>query len=201
MPEILKKCERFLCGCLIFSLVSNLAHCQESAEKRDTLREAVVRADRNAFKRTKIGFERLDKSRIDNGFALFSGPDVIKTVQNLPGVVSGPELFSGLYVHGGDGADNLFLLDGIPVFQTGHIGGLFSTFNPDIIHSVDFYKSGFPARYGGRLSSIVDVRTGDGDIYEYHGNVSIALLDGRVHFGGPIVKSKSSFSVRCAEVG
>lgn len=195
MPEILKKCERFLCGCLIFSLVSNLAHCQESAEKRDTLREAVVRADRNAFKRTKIGFERLDKSRIDNGFALFSGPDVIKTVQNLPGVVSGPELFSGLYVHGGDGADNLFLLDGIPVFQTGHIGGLFSTFNPDIIHSVDFYKSGFPARYGGRLSSIVDVRTGDGDIYEYHGNVSIALLDGRVHFGGPIVKSKSSFSV------
>ena len=184
---------------LLMSLFSAFAcydvHAQETAEKADTLREAVVRADRNAVKRTRIGFERLDKSRIDNGFALFSGPDVIKTLQNLPGVSSGTELFSGLYVHGGDGTDNLFMLDGVPVYQSGHIGGLFSTFNPSAIQSVDFYKSGFPAYYGGRLSSIVDVRTSDGDFYGYHGDFSLSILDGRAHYEGPIVKSKASFSV------
>lgn len=164
-------------------------------EKADTIREAVVRADKNAIKKTRIGFERLDKSKIDNGFALFSGPDVIKTLQNLPGVSSGTELFSGLYVHGGDGADNLFMLDGVPVYQAGHIGGIFSTFNPSVIRTVDFYKSGFPASYGGRLSSIVDVMTADGDFYGYHGDFSLAFLDGRVHFEGPIVKSKSSFNI------
>ena len=66
---------------------------------------------------------------------------------------------SGLYVHGGEGSDNLFLLDGVPMYQISHLGGLFSSFNTDVVDHLDFYKSGFPARYGGRMSSVVDVTT------------------------------------------
>lgn len=113
----------------------------------------------------------------------------------LPGVTSGTELISGLYVHGGSNDGNLFLLDGNPLYQVNHLGGIFSAFNTDIIKTVDFYKSGFPARYGGRLSSIVDVRTNDGDMQAFHGTFSIGLLDGRIQLEGPIVKNKTSFNI------
>ena len=127
--------------------------------------------------------------------AFFSSPDVIKTLQNLPGVASGTELLSGLYVHGGTGSDNLFLLDGVPLYNVSHLAGLFSSFNTDVVESLDFYKSGFPARYGGRLSSVVDVKTRDGDFEDYHGVFSIGLIDGRLQYEGPIVKGKTSFNV------
>lgn len=107
---------------------------------------------------------------------MFSSPDVVKALQNLPGVAFGTELTSGLYVHGGNNDENLFLLDGTPLYQINHLGGLFSAFNIDIIKNIEFYKSGFPARYGGCLSSVVDVRTNDGDMKEHHGAFSIGLL-------------------------
>ena len=137
----------------------------------------------------------MDGRKFNSGFAFLSSPDVIKTLQNLPGVASGTELLSGLYVHGGTGNDNLFLLDGVPLYQVSHMAGLFSSFNSDVIESVDFYKSGFPARYGGRLSSVVDVKTRDGDFEKYRGVFSIGLIDGRLQFEGPIVKGKTSFNV------
>src|SRR5574344_1952434 len=68
----------------------------------------------------------------------------------------------GLYVRGGDGSDNLFLIDGVPMYQVTHLIGLFSSFNTDVVQNVDFYKGGFPARYGGRLSSVVDVSVNEG---------------------------------------
>ena len=105
------------------------------------------------------------------------------------------ELLSGLYVHGGTGNDNLFLLDGVPLYNVSHLAGLFSSFNTDVVESLDFYKSGFPARYGGRLSSVVDVKTRDGDFEDYHGVFSIGLIDGRLQYEGPIVKGKTSFNV------
>ena len=95
----------------------------------------------------------------------------------------------------GTGTDNLFLLDGVPLYQVSHLAGLFSSFNTDVVESVDFYKSGFPARYGGRLSSVVDVRTREGDFEEYHGLFSIGLIDGRFQYEGPIVRGKTSFNV------
>lgn len=79
--------------------------------------------------------------------------------------------------------------------QVSHLGGVFSAFNTDVIKNIDFYKSGFPARYGGRLSSVVDVRTNDGDMAEYHGSFSMGLLDGRIQFEGPIIKNRTSFSI------
>ena len=105
------------------------------------------------------------------------------------------ELMSGLYVHGGDGSDNLFMLDGVPLFQVSHLAGLFSSFNTDIIRSVDFYKSGFPARYGGKISSVVDVRTRDGSMEEFGGSFSIGLIDGRIALGGPIIRNRLSYDV------
>ena len=83
---------------------------------------------------------------------------------------------SGLYVHGGDGNDNLFLLDGVPLYNITHFGGLFSSFNTDVVDNLDFYKSGFPARYGGRVSSIVDIRTNDGNMKETHGTIGVGAL-------------------------
>ncbi|MCF0172276.1 MAG: TonB-dependent receptor plug domain-containing protein, partial [Bacteroidales bacterium] len=163
---------------------------------KDTLHAANIISDKNTFDNsTQTGLMRIDGSKFRTGYAVFNSPDVIKTLQMLPGVASGTELLSGFYVRGGTGSDNLFLLDGVPLYQVSHLGGLFSSFNADIVGSTDFYKSGFPARYGGRLSSVVDVTTAPGDMYEYHGSFSIGLIDGRIQYEGPIVKGKTSFNM------
>ena len=165
-------------------------------EKQDTIREARITSDRaSAVAKTQTGHKRLDKLDFIYGNVAFSSPDIIKSLQNLPGVSAGTELMSGLYVHGGEGSDNLFLLDGVPMYQISHLGGLFSSFNTDVVGGLDFYKSGFPARYGGRMSSVVDVSTRDGDFEEFHGSFMIGLIDGRLQFEGPIIKGKTSFNV------
>ena len=144
---------------------------------------------------TQTGLTKLDGAAFNRAFAIFSAPDVLKTLQALPGVASGTELLSSLYVHGGDGTDNLFLLDGVPLYQICHLGGIFSSFNTDVIENLDFYKSGFPARYGGRTSSVVDVQTRDGNFEKYKGVFSLGLIEGRAQIEGPIVKGKTSFNV------
>ena len=109
-------------------------------ELRDTLNESVITAlaarDLNT---TQTGFEKIDGKTFNQGFAILSSPAVIKTLQQLPGVASGTELLSGMYVRGGDGADNLYLLAGVPLYQVSHLVGLFSSFNTDVVESVDFY--------------------------------------------------------------
>ena len=166
------------------------------AEKRDSIVEAKITADRTAGEttRSQTGHKRLEELDFIFGNVFLSSPDIIKALQNLPGVNAGTELMSGLYVHGGEGSDNLFLLDGVPMYQVSHLGGLFSSFNTDVVGHLDFYKSGFPARYGGRMSSVVDITTRDGDFDEYHGTFMIGLIDGRLHFEGPIVKGRTSFT-------
>ena len=164
-------------------------------EKQDTLETSYVTAVKEKMRNTtQTGLVRLDGDKLRSTVAVFGTPDIIKSLQMLPGVAAGNELMSGLYVHGGDGADNLFLLDGIPLYSISHFGGFFSSFNTDVVENLDFYKSGFPARYGGRLSSVVDVETSEGSMKEYHGNVSLGLIDGRIHFEGPIVKDRTSFN-------
>jgi len=164
-------------------------------EQHDTLNESVVTAVVDTKRNTtQTGLKRIDSRDLNSGFALFSTPDVIKTLQMLPGVSSGTELLSGFYVHGGDGSDNLFLLDGVPIYQVSHLLGLFSSFNTDVIGNIDFYKSGFPARYGSKMSSIVDVTTRDGDFNDHHGLFAIGLMDGRFQLEGPIWKGKTSFN-------
>lgn len=184
----------FLTLCSLFALSAGVVSAAGGTEEaRDTLDRAVVTAQKSPLAFT--GLKRLDAGDLLEGVAVLGTPDVVKVLQNLPGVASGMELVSGLYVHGGDGSDNLFLLDGVPLFQVSHLGGLFSSFNTDVIRSIDFYKSGFPARYGGKLSSVVDVTTRDGSMEEFGGSVSVGLIDGRVNLNGPIVRNKLSYDI------
>ena len=160
------------------------------------LKEVVVTEDMNSpVLTTQTGKRTFTPKDINNGFALLSSPDLVKTIQRISGVTSGVDFVSGMYVHGGGSDENLFLLDGTPLYQTNHSLGLFSAFNSDIIKNVDFYKSGFPARYSGRVSSITDVRTRDGNMEQVHGTASLGLLDGRIQVEGPISKNRTSFNV------
>ena len=168
----------------------------QEVEQHDTLNTSYVTAVKEKMRNTtQTGLTRLDGDKLRSGVAVFGTPDIIKSLQMLPGVAAGNELMSGLYVHGGDGNDNLFLLDGVPLYNISHFGGFFSSFNTDVVDNLDFYKSGFPARYGGRLSSVVDVETSEGNMNEYHGNVSLGLIDGRIQVEGPIIKDRTSFNV------
>ncbi len=121
--------------------------------------------------------------------------DVIKSLQLMPGVAAGTEGVAGMYVRGGNLDENLYLVDGNPLYHVNHLGGIFSTFNPEAVKTMDFYKGSFPARYGGRLSSVVDVRMNDGSMRDFSGTASIGLISSRFHLQGPIVKDKTSFSV------
>ncbi len=167
----------------------------EAETVRDTLAEARIISERFMRTRTQTGLKKIDGREFSKGYATLSSPDLVKTLHSYTGVQAGTEMLSGLYVHGGTGRDNLFLLDGVPLYQINHLAGLFSSFNTDIVDNVDFYKSGFSAKYGGRLSSVVDVSLKDGDFEKYEGTFSIGLLDGRLQFGGPIIKGKTSFNV------
>lgn len=116
--------------------------------------------------------------------------DILKAIQLLPGVQSGTEGSAGLYVRGGGPDGNLILLDGVPLYSVNHMLGFFSVFNADAVKNVTLYKGNFPARYGGRLSSIIDVRQKDGDAYGYHGNLTVGLIATKLSVEGPIYWKK-----------
>ncbi|MEM9857039.1 MAG: TonB-dependent receptor [Bacteroidota bacterium] len=127
--------------------------------------------------------------------ALFGEPDIIKTIQMLPGVASAGEGTSAFFVRGGSADQNLILIDEAPIYDPSHLFGLFSVFNADVIKESELYKGGIPARFGGRLSSILEVRTKDGNNKELEGAGGIGTLASRFTLQGPIKKDKSSFIV------
>lgn len=126
---------------------------------------------------------------------IFGEADVLKVIQLLPGVQSGTEGSTGIYVRGGGPDQNLFLLDGVPVYNANHLFGFMSVFNPDAVKSVQLYKGGFPARYGERLSSVIDIRMKEGNERELHGNFAVGLISSKVSLEGPIIKDKTSFVI------
>lgn len=127
--------------------------------------------------------------------SLASESDLNLYLQMTPGVSCAGDGNSNLYVRGGGHDQNLFLLDNMPLFHVSHFGGFFSTFNTDMINSATLYKGGFPARHGGRLSSVVDVHTYDGDLYDFNGKATIGLMFCKVALNGPITKGKLSYNV------
>ena len=168
-----------------------------SLEQSNQLNEVTVtaRAIDNNVKGTQMSTIDLPVMQLKKVPALFGETDVIKALQLLPGVQSGTEGSAGMYVRGGGPDENLILLDGVPLYNVNHAAGFFSAFNADAIKNVTLYKGNFPARFGGRLSSVVDVRMKDGDMYEYHGNLSIGLIASKVSVEGPIIKGKTSFNL------
>ena len=161
-----------------------------------SLEEAVVTAPRESgIASTRMGAIEVPVAAVKSVPALFGEADVLKTIQLLPGVQGGTEGFSGLYVRGGGPDENLLLLDGIPLYHAEHMLGIFSVFQPEAVKKVTLYKGSFPARYGGRISGIVDVRTNDGNLYETHGSVGVSMIGEKLHIEGPVWKGKTSYSL------
>ncbi|SHM75983.1 Outer membrane receptor proteins, mostly Fe transport [Chitinophaga sp. CF418] len=126
---------------------------------------------------------------------LLGEPDLLKALQMMPGVKQGTEGSSALLIRGGTPDQNLILLDGAPLYHPMHLLGIFSTFNTSVLKDVTLYKGAFPARYGGRLSSVVDISTKDGNMYEHHGDFSVGLLSTQLTLEGPIQKGKTSYVI------
>ncbi len=126
---------------------------------------------------------------------LFGEVDIIKALQYTPGVQSGGEAKSNLYVRGGSPDQNLILLDDVPLYYVGHFAGFFSVFNADAINDVKLIKGGFPAEYGSRLSSVLDIKMKEGDMFERKIQGTIGLLSSKVSISAPLLKNKSSFIV------
>ncbi len=125
--------------------------------------------------------------------ALFGEVDIIKNIQMLPGVVTAGEGTSSFFVRGGSADQNLILIDEAPIYDPSHLGGMVSVFNADVIKESELYKGGIPARFGGRLSSILEVRTRDGNNKRFSAAGGIGTLASRLLVEGPISKDKSSF--------
>lgn len=119
--------------------------------------------------------------------------DLLKVLQLLPGVQSGGEGTSGLYVRGGSPDQNLMLLDGVPLYSVNHLFGFFSVFNADAVKNMSITKGGFPARFGGRLSSILEIYMKDGHMKEYHADATVSIIASKLTVEGPIVEDKASF--------
>ena len=160
------------------------------------IREATVVAQKDAgIQSSYLGSIDIPLVHIQRTPVLFGEADVLKAIQLMPGVQGGNEGFTGLYVRGGGPDENLILLDGVPIYNVDHMLGILSVFQTEAVKKVTLYKGSFPARYGGRVSSIVDIRTNDGNMKETHGSIGVGALTEKFHLEGPIIKDKLSYSL------
>ncbi|MEX2590831.1 MAG: TonB-dependent receptor [Chitinophagales bacterium] len=166
----------------------------DAAIMKDEVVISGERQDKNV-ESTEISTVELSMKSVKSIPALFGEVDVLKAIQFLPGVQSAGEGSSGFYVRGGGPDQNLILLDQAVVYNTGHLFGFFSVFNSDALKNVKLIKGGMPARYGGRLSSVVDITMKDGNSKEYQVEGGIGVIASRLTVQGPIVKDKASFIV------
>jgi len=143
----------------------------------------------------QMGVDKLYPDDIKNIPVFMGEKDIIRTIELLPGVKSTGDANTGFYVRGGGSDQNLILLDGATVYNASHLFGFFSTFNSDAIKDINLYKGGMPAQYGGRLSSVLDVKMDDGSNKSYGVEGGIGLISSRIKIDGPIVKDKSSFMI------
>ncbi|MDE7155819.1 MAG: TonB-dependent receptor, partial [Muribaculaceae bacterium] len=164
---------------------------------QNMLSEAVVQGTRHDFgvRSPQMSAVELSGAQLKNVPMVFGEPDLLKTIQRLPGVQSGKEGNSGIMVRGGGYDQNQLMLDGTMLYSTEHMKGFVTAVNPDMISSMAFYRGAFPALYGGRLSSVIDIATTEGDFETYHGAISAGLMIGRFNVSGPIVKGKTSFAL------
>ncbi len=148
----------------------------------------------NSLKRT-TGNLFLTGKELETIPGLFGERDILKSLQLMPGIQQGREGTSGIFVRGGDRGQNLILLDGVPVYNVNHLWGIFSVFTPEAVKSVDVYKGGFPARYGGRLSSVIDIRLKEGNLNNTKYDFTIGTIAAKALLEGPITKGKSSYLI------
>lgn len=187
----------YLSDTLAVSLDRNHSVIIRLTPDSDALQAVVVRSVRKNANVTQalMGVQELTTEDIKNVPVLFGEKDVLKTLQLLPGVQSTGDGSSGFTVRGGSSSQNLILLDEAVVYNPDHLLGFFSTFNSDAIKDVTLYKGGEPAQYGGRLSSVVDIRMNDGNNQRFGVSGGLGLIDSHLNFEGPIVKDQGSFTI------
>lgn len=169
------------------SLSQTLTRLEEfivSGEKKD-----------NNISKIQMGVEKINMREINNIPVIFGEKDILKTIQLLPGVKSAGEGNSGFYVRGGNADQNLILLDEATVYNASHLLGFFSVFNADALKDVTLYKGSQPAEYGGRLSSVLDIRMKDGNDKKFGVEGGIGLISSRLKIEGPVIKNKGSFTI------
>ena len=159
----------------------------------ELLNEVVVTAEAQIEETTEMSLIRVPIKQIASLPALMGETDVMKVLQLLPGVQSGVEGSSGVYVRGGGPDQNLILLDGVPVYNASHLFGAFSVFNTEAINNIELIKGGFPARYGGRLSSVIDITMKEGNKKKMKASGSLGLISSQITVDGPIKDENTTF--------
>jgi hypothetical protein len=165
-------------------------------EEVPTLKTVVVVAEKNSnTRRMQMGVEKLTAKDIKKVPVLLGEPDILRVVMSLPGVTSVSEASTGFNVRGGSADQNLVLYNDATIYNPSHLFGFFSAFNAESVKSVDLYKSSIPAKYGGRLASVLDIAGREGNNKEWKGTAGISLLTGKFSLEGPIIKDKTSILV------
>src|ERR1700761_5957542 len=165
---------------------------------KNDLKEVVISADRpnnDNIASPQMGVEKLNMAQINQVPVLLGEKDILKTLSLLPGVKSAGEGNTGFYVRGGGSDQNLILLDEATVYNASHFFGFFSTFNSDAIKDVSLYKGGMPAEFGGRLSSVLDIKMNEGNNKDYTVQGGLGLISSRIKVEGPLVQDKGSFMI------
>ncbi|HUX54151.1 MAG TPA: TonB-dependent receptor [Williamwhitmania sp.] len=178
-------------------LNSNMVKTIELAPQNIQLETVVIsskKKDENVT-RTQMSMVKMDPTTMSTIPVLMGESDIMKTLQLMPGVQAPVEGSSGFNVRGGSADQNLILLDEAPVYNAAHLLGFFSIFNSDAIKDVTLYKGDIPAAYGGRLSSLLDIRMKDGNDREFHGSGGIGIISSRLALEGPLKKGKGSFFI------
>ncbi|MES2727000.1 MAG: TonB-dependent receptor [Bacteroidota bacterium] len=166
-------------------------------EKKNELKQVNVQAkkENDKVQSTEIGIIHIPIKSIANIPVIGGERDIIKVLQLMPGIKRGHDGSTGMFVRGGNSDQNLILMDEAPVYNASHLLGFFSIFNSDALKDVSMQKGGFTANYGGRLSSIMDVRLKEGNNQTFHAEGGIGILSSRLSIEGPIIKNKSSFII------
>ena len=165
------------------------------------IEEVVVSASKDNEKEkdevlsSRMGVLRISSAKLKAIPAMAGEPDILKAITLLPGIKQGVDGSAGFYVRGGGPDQNLILMDGVPMYNPYHLWGFLSTFNPDAINNIEITKGAFPARYGGRLSSVLDITLKDGNHQEWKKNLSFGILSARASVSGPLKKDVSTIFV------
>jgi hypothetical protein len=168
----------------------------QKLEEIPTLLDEIVVQDRSVrdITQSSIGVAQISMKELKRAPAMLGEVDLIKQIQTLPGVTTTGEASSGFNVRGGSVDQNLILYDGLPLFNASHVFGFFSAFNADAIRDVTFYRGGIPAEFGGRMSSVLNIRSKEGDYEKWTGGGGIGIISSNASVGGPIVKNKTSLN-------
>lgn len=180
--------------CLDFDLRKDTTVHISLSPKALELGEVTVTTGNRNLQVARLGNVHIPLSMIKNTPALLGESDLMKSLQYIPGVQNSAEGKCDLTVRGGSPDQNLILLDGIPIYNANHVFGFLSVFNTDALKNVTLYKSGFPARFGGRLSSVIDITTKDGNKDKFTGSATLGLLALKLNLEAPIIKDRTSFT-------